>query len=39
MESGQAQQNLLVDFDNSREAPAAFLIIAATYFTVNTKQV
>lgn len=39
MKSSQAQQNLLMESDNGGKAPTAFLIIAATYFTVNTKQV
>lgn len=39
MKGIQAQQNLLMDFDNSRKASTAFIITVATYFTVNTKQI
>lgn len=39
MKGIQAQQNLLMDFDNSRETPTVFFITAATYFTVSSKQI
>lgn len=39
MKGIHAQLNSLMDFDNSRETPTVFFITAATYFTVNSKQI